>query len=677
MTSKYKPFDELKKSEKLTKARAEYGDAVSNDRSFQAQARKAYNFYAGNQYTQEEKSALEAAGRPALVCNLVKPTVELIKGVNDQNRVQARAIPTEKNDGFLADILNDCYEKIRHINNIVEQEDDSLENMVTTGKGFLAVDIAPDPKRPGEIKIPVVSVPVSEVRMDQNGSWLFWEKWVTLEDFAIQYPEAIKELDDILNGESVGDLTEFGADEDFSDTFGDTPVDEDYTNILDDGFYDKTKGLIKVIHKEYWVAYDRYYGVNPQTGEIEEFSKDKLPALKKMIPGFGYQKVKDKKVKWFQFTGHKVLYDGDSPIPFDGFSIVAGYCYKDKSKARIDYFGVVKDMIDPQREADKRWSQTLNLFLKQSQGGYFVEKGAIDNVKEWADTINAPGADTVVADGAIASGKIKEKRIPQLPTGSLQLNEFAQDLLKKISGVNPDLLGMDRGRQEPGVVIKMRQQQGLILLNNLFTSHKRMINAMAERIYAIIMKYMPESQIRRILGGGKNYEFRGDLIADLKNKVVAPIRKIKDLKYNIEISDAPENLTKTMSQLSIFMEMMSKGFPVDPKTVIEKLDITEAEKAHWIEYIGQKEQSASQSAQMQMQLKQQVDQGKLQIAQGNLKLNSEKIMTSQLLEKEKLEQKELTDRRNFDIELAKLDEQGRQMIMNLVQRLSLPMQLPQ
>jgi outer membrane protein OmpA-like peptidoglycan-associated protein len=373
-----------------------------------------------------------------------------------------------------------------------------------------------------------------------------------------------------------------------------------------------------------------------------------------------------------------VLFDGDSPIPYDGFSIVREHAYTDKSGDQVDYFGIVKDLIDPQIEADKRWSQTLNLYLKQSQGGYFVEKGAIEDATQWKDTINAPGEDTLVSDGAISGAKIKEKKIAELPTASLQLNEFAQDLLKKISGVNPDLLGMDRGRQEPGVVIRMRQQQGLILLNNIFDNHHRTIKKMAERVFAIIMAYMPNAQIRRILGDSKNYIFKGDLVADVKNKVVAPLRNIKDLKYNVDVRESPANMTKTMAQLAIFMDMMSKGFPVDPEVIIEKLDITQAEKTKWIEYVKQTQQSQTQSQQAQLQLKAQADQGKLQIAEKKLELDAQKGQAGTGMEMEKLRQKELEDRRNFDMELAKLDQEGQRMVMGLVERLSqAPMQLPQ
>lgn len=698
LTDRYTPFSKLPEEEKVSRAKRDFKRSIAADVLFQKAATKAYQFYAGDHYTRKEKLALKKAGRPDLVCNLTKPTVELIKGVAEQNKVKVKAQATEQNDGFLADILNDCYEKVKEIEDIEGQVGDSLENYAITGRGFVAVDIAPDPKRPGEIKIPVVSILPSEVRLDpackrddmSDARHIFWSKWITLEDFAIQYPD---KMDDVEEFVSAGNDDGISADAIGDDGMPmDTPDNEEYSFVLDDGgFYDKTNGHIRIVHMEYWDNYDRYYGVNPSTGEIEEFDSKNLEVLKQAIPGFQYETIKDKKVKWFQWACDSVLYDGDSPIPFDGFSIVGEFLYKDKSSGRVSHFGVVRDMIDPQREANKRWSQTLNLYLQQHQGGTFVEAGAILDEKHWNDTIKQPGADTVVADGAISGQKIMPKPVPQLPTGSFQMHELAKDLMKKVTGIDNDLLGVAHAQGEPGIVIKLRQQQGLTMLAKLFENHNRMQEQLAKRVYSIIMKYMPDSQIQRILGGSDRYKFRGDLVVDMKNNIIAPIRNLRDLKYNIDVEESPDNMTKTMAQLAVFIDMMSKGFPVDPKVVIGRLDLPEADKAEWLKYVEQTQQQQAQAAQLQnqtqqamMQMQAQRDQvfaqreaSKSQVEQARLQIDVAKMAGDQEIKRQQLAQEELDDRYDFTAEMAKLGLQERQLILDLIQRLAgAPMVLP-
>jgi hypothetical protein len=700
--NRFKPFEKLSDSEKLKRARQDFEGAISADVLFQKQARQAFRFYAGEHYTREELQELRNLGRPDLKFNMIKSTIELIKGVNEQNKIDVRAAATEQDDGFLADILNDCYDKIWEIEDIEMQADDALENNAITGRGFLAVDIAPDPKHPGEIKIPVVSILPSEVRIDpsckkddmSDARYVFWHKWISLEDFAIQYPDKVNEIEDIICGESQGDAISFETEsiDEFTGLPVDTPDDEEYSTELETGYYDKSNGHIRIVHQEYWSTYDRYYAWNPETKQLEEFDKENLKTLERVFPNFQYEKIKDKKVRWFQFTGKKILFDGDSPIPYDGFSIVNEFAYKDKSTNQITHFGVVKDLIDPQREINKRISQTLNLYLMQHQGGNFIEQGAILDQKHWDDTVNQPGEDTFVADGSIAGQKIMPKPIPQLPVGAFQMAEKFEDLLKKVSGVNPDLLGFSQNANDPGVVIKLRQQQGLTLLAKLFKNHHRMQEQLAKRIYAIIMKWMPDSQIQRILGGSDRYKFRGDLVADAKNGLIAPIRKLRDLKYNIDVEESASNMTKTMAQLAIFMDMMAKGFPVDPKAVIARLDLPEDDKKEWEQFVDQTQQSQAQTQQMQMQAQQeqmqlqgqmvqnqmQDSQFKAQQAQARLQLDAHDKSAQRMLDLKKLQQEELSDRYDFTADMAKLGLQEQDMLAKFIQFLSAQaMQLPQ
>jgi hypothetical protein len=678
--TRFTPFSQLTEGEKLKRAKRMLKTSVSTDSNFQSEAREDFAFHAGHQWNAEEKRVLEQEeGRPALTFPLVKPTVDLILGVDESNPVDVKAEPTEPNDEFLCDILNDATDKMMQIDDSDEQVDDAKENATICGRGFVSIDFAPDPKRLGEIRINVISIPSREIKLYPPGTDddpIFWEKWITFEDFAIQYPDHVEKLSDILGGEMMPGEIPGDTGGDVFDELDDDDEDSDYNTPLDMDYYDKGKRRIRICHMEYWETYDRYYGYNPLTGEIEEFEKKNLNVLKKRFEDFDYTTIKDKKVRWFQFIGDIVLYDDDSPIPFDGYSIVRCVAYKDKSKDSIQHFGVVRMMKDPQREVNKRWSQTLNLLMKQGQGGYFSEMDAPVDQQQWDESINAPGETTWVNKNAIAQQKFKEKDIPEFPQASMMMQEYSQDMLKKITGVNPDLLGIASDREEPGVVIRMRQQQGLVLLTRLFKSFKRMKKQLAERMYAIIMAYMPDSQLQRILGQSEKYIFRGNLVVDKENGFIAPLRNLRDLKYNITIQESPKNITKQMFELNTFLEMMSKGFPVDPKTVIEKLDLPASEKAKWVRYIEEGQQSQSQMMQQQNQMAQQQLMAKLQEIAERLKIDkrkvdvqAQKVRSDRDIKLKELAQEEREDKRDYVINLAELEQEERNFVLSLVEKL--------
>jgi len=235
--------------------------------------------------------------------------------------------------------------------------------------------------------------------------------------------------------------------------------------------------------------------------------------------------------------------------------------------------------------------------------------------------------------------------------------------MKKISGVNPDLLGQDRGRQEPGVVVRMRQQQGLTILAGLFRNFKRMRKEVFKRKMAVVQKYMPDSQLTRILGQNEDYVIRQGVIVDKKRGFLAPIRNVRDIEYNVKIEEGPNNLTKLMSELAIFLDMMSKNFPVDPKVVIERLDLSAGDKAQWQEYIDGKMQEAAETSKLAFQ-------AKVKAKEADLALQEKKIQADAQAKVMQLQQKEQESQRDHAVDIAKLDQEDQKLVMSMIEQLS-------
>jgi hypothetical protein len=254
-------------------------------------------------------------------------------------------------------------------------------------------------------------------------------------------------------------------------------------------------------------------------------------------------------------------------------------------------------MKDPQREINKRWSQALNMLNNQVQPGVFAEAETFVDERQAQASMKEAGGITYLNPGGL--NKMKERTVPTFPNAPMQMEQFSQDILKKITGINPDLLGQDRGRQEPGVVVRLRQQQGMTLLKPLFNSLNRMKKGLFKRQLAIVMEYMPDSQVLKILGQNDRYQvFRetGEIV-DTQNGMKANIREVRDLEYNIRAEEATGNMSKRMMELQALMEMQQQGFPVDPMQIIEKMELPESEKQRWANFITSQQQAQSQQQQ--------------------------------------------------------------------------------
>jgi hypothetical protein len=591
---------------------------VQTDATWQREALEDFNFRDGNQWTDQEKQILEEEMRPHLVFNLTKSSIDLIMGMNEDNRLKYRCAPVDPTDAFLCEVMNDIADWLYEANDFEEEEDAALESAAICGRGYVAIDFVPDPDRFGDVKMTLVDIPVHEVHSDpatrrpnwEDASYVCWDRWLSKEDFKMKFPKfPERKIDDLIEeGRSSGFFTGMGMPSDIWEEVIDVESDEmnEYSQPLDLNFYDRAKNMVRVVHMEYWQTYKRYFGYNPQTGEWTEFEGKNLKEIKEAhLDQFGedlvFETLTDKKVKWLQFIGDEILFDDDSPLPYKGFSICPMFAFKDASRRSNNHYGLVRLMKDPQKEINKRWSQALNMLNQQVQPGVWAETGAFVDARQAEMSMKEAGAITWVNSGALAGGQIKERTVPVFPNAPMQMEQFSQDIMKKITGINPDLLGQDRGRQEPGVVIRLRQQQGITLLKPLFKALNRMKKDLFKRMLAIVMEYMPTTQLLRILGQGDRYQVDKEtgMIVDTQSGMQADIRDIRNVEYNLKAEESPGNMTKRMLELSSFMEMMQAGMPVDPRIIVEKTDLPASDKARWLEYIDSQEQSAQQAQQEQ------------------------------------------------------------------------------
>jgi len=587
-----KPDDEKLKHARDLRAQSHYVRL-----SWLRDAQQAYAFKAGDQWTDAEREALEQQNREPMVWNYIHPSIELVSGVLTQNPIRVRVSPVEKSDGFLSDVVEKAVDWIDE-NQIDADatETEAFEDAVTTGEGYIAIDIQPRPDNPSEVQFIQDTVPVWQVRRDPWGRkadmsdsrYVIVERWVTLEDFKIRYPQHKQHIEEIFSTHTEG-ITD-------SDSYAYVGVDEGFD--ADFEYYDYDGRRVLICQMEYFEDYRRHFWVSPENpAETREIT----PEQAKLLPKSQTIAVMAKKVKWLHFAGGIILYDKDSPVYPDGFSIVPMFAYADKSKKRIEYYGIVKNLIDPQKECNRRWMQSIRMMANQGVG-LMGEVDAFVDLDQAQESWSDPDEITLLNPGGM--GKVQEKTANTFPDASVRMEEVSRAAMKHISGINPDLLGLPQERQEPGIVVRLRQQQGMTILSKLLRNYKRMKKALYKRKMHLVMKYMPDWQLQKILGETDEYVIQDGMIINKETNAVAPIRAIRDMKYNLKLEDAPGNMTKTMTELSVFIDMLSKGFPVDPDAVIDRLDISERAKLRWKKFVEEGKQNQAQAQQSQMQMQQ-------------------------------------------------------------------------
>jgi len=643
-------FEGLSKSGLLKEARKALNDAVSADSKFVREAKDDFGFRDGwGQWTTEEKRLLERDNRAALTMNILRPTVELVQGMYDDYRVRFFPVPVEPNDGPQCEVLDKVASVVYEDNDVISICDVTQESATICGRGWTYVDYYPDPRRPGFIHLDIGNASSLEVKVDpaarnkdlSDASYIVWPKWVRIEDFKVRYPEYAKHVENVMQS---GKMLKPFLDEPSNDTTGQydilpdaKEVLEDYTEPIDMNFYDARKHQVRVIHMEYWQNFKRYYRYSPEDGKFVEFDKSEIKSFEKLYPvlygvPFTYDTVTDKKVKWLQFLGDKIIYDDDSPIPYDGFSLVPCLAFADSSKKTPMHYGVVRPLKDPQKELNKRWSQYINLLNKQVQPGVFVEEGAFVDEKQGESSLHTPGDTTYLNEGGLE--KIKERSVPQIPVAALQLMEHSKEITRWISGLNENLYGFTGDTYQSSVVFQLRQSQGVTILRPLYKNFKKHDEEVYRRILAVVANVMQSAQIVEILG--QNFDVSNiDLTA------------LGDIQYNVDIEELPGSQTKKALENAAYIEMLQYGFPVDPTVVIDNLSISESKKQHWIEYIQQQQQAQMEQAQKQYEL----EMAKIQ---AKMKTDADKLGLDASVDSAKIEQSAIKAVRRHEIEKEQL-----------------------
>lgn len=642
-------------------------NAISGDTAFMKKAKEDCNFKDGKQWTETEKRILDAESRPALTMNVLKSLIDIVKGMYEDVRVRFYSAPVEPSDGPRCEVVDKVAGWVYEHYDIEEEIDEAVDSSTTCGRGWIAVDFDPDPKQPGYIKFNFNALPFSDIKIDpasrknnlSDASYIVWDKWLTAEDFKILFPRHAKHIEDVMDlgmmlGHSVASIMDDTGVYATQPQFYDELLD--YTQPLDMSFYDRSRKRVRIIHMEYWQTYKRYYRYVPDEQKYVAFDLSEKTAFEKLYPllygiPFGYETVMDKKVKWLQFVGDKVLYDGDSPSGYDGFSIVPCFAFQDVSKKTNMHYGVIRHAIDPQKEINKRWSQAIHWINTQVQPGVFAELGAFVDDKQAEASMREAGGITIMSEGALSGNrKIEERNVPQFPAAVMQMEQFSKDIVHHITGINLNLLGVEGQNYESGVVFQLRQNQGATILRPLFKQFKKMEEEIYRRVIHIVSNHMQPEQIYEILGADAERLMQSVDLKDLSN-----------LKYNVDVEELPGSQTKRMMELSVFIEMMQYGFAVDPNVVISKTNLPESEKQGWIKYIQDQQQAQAEAAQKQYEL----EMMKIQV---KMKTDTDKLQTGLGVDAAKLQQGGVKAVRRHEIEKERLANERRKMKLDFIAR---------
>lgn len=275
------------------------------------------------------------------------------------------------------------------------------------------------------------------------------------------------------------------------------------------------------------------------------------PAPQPTAPSYKHVDVK-KRCYYQAFLGKGLLQKEKMAIQGFQFKCMTG---KWDRRDRI-FYGMLRDMFDPQMWANKWLSQTMHIMNTNAKGGIMAETDAFVNVKkaedEWADNTKI----IWTKPGAISGNKIKERMAPPLPTGLGELMQFALSSLRDVTGVNLELLGQ-ADREQAASLETQRRQAAMTILATLFDALRRYRKDQG-RLLLQFSDLLPAGTLARILEKGQW-------------KYIPMVKDRTSEEYDVIFDETPSTPDQKQAIWQMTLSLLQSGVQFPPQVVITLL----------------------------------------------------------------------------------------------------------
>lgn len=532
-----KPISKMDPDAQYARLKKLYMDDYKGNSGWYKEAREDYAFESGDQWSEEDKEA----GRLYVTFNRIKPTVDVICGMEVTNRQEVQYIPRTTGGTFPqvdpqtqqpvppnptdddAEV-NEGYTEVarwaRDNCDAEDEESDAFRDTVICGMGWTesSVDYETDPE--GRIVIDRIDplemgwdCTSTKRNLDDAKRFSRTRRDIDISDAQAAYPDV-----------DIGDLHAAFVME----TASDGSIDHDREKARNYSNRDTKEQRAKVtqVIVEWCEVETKYQVFNPADNSTFTVDAAKLKKMKKLAEQTGIP-ITSSPVKqrcWYRAVlGAKVLELNKAPCEFSSaFRPITGY--RDRNKKQ--WYGIVRPMRDPQKWANKFFSVALEQIAKSGKG-LLAETGSfLDDKKAEAEW--AKNNITFTNVGAVSGRKITPKPQPPMLTGLSDLMAMSLQAIRDVTGVNQETVGL-ADRDQAASLEYQRRQAGTTILASFFDNLRRYRKEQGRVLLYMIRTYISDGRLVRILGESGTA------------KVIQLMKQPDTLRFDVIVDQAPSS----------------------------------------------------------------------------------------------------------------------------------------
>lgn len=564
-------------------------------------AQESNKFYKGDQWG-DQKEQLEGEGRAALTINLIQKFIDDLIGYQRQQRSDLKCLPVgESADQKLCDITNILLKVLVDQNKFEFEESTAFEDQVVTGRGFFGLHISQRDDIRGDLKIEsypsdqIVMGPHLKIDASDCEYLVKAQRW-SVDKLKAKYKDKANEIHDSYKNIELemmkhGDSELQYAGDNYSQGSFKIPV-----FMGDHVVYNKARKEILVVELE-----EKIY--IPVSVIYDSQSEDALSTfgwsasdLKQVltIPNIYVVDQEVQKMRITRCAGGTLLSDEYvADLPVDDFTIIPVY----GKKRGHDFWGKVESAKDPQKEFNKRISQSIDVVNFASLYGFFYDEGTFispGDENSFKNTANRPGFVQKVSSTQSLPVLIQGVKFPG---EMMSIADASENRLEKMISVEATRFA---GANTSANAIMQAEKSALVGNEFLFRNMKAAKKKLGEMMIKYAQKYYSPQRIYRLLSqqntkapfqvGQQSFDkyTEQDIIAFLQDKDMT--------KVDITVDETNWSPTQRIATLNILMDLSSKGFPIPPEGIIPFMDLPEDYKQQFQQAIMSQQQSQASAA---------------------------------------------------------------------------------
>jgi hypothetical protein len=471
-----------------------YYDAYRTWSTFYAEAYRDVRAYAGDNWTNQEKTYLQSQRRTVLELNRIRRIINLYSGFERENRKSIVVGPMESSDEDTAEQLSEVMQYVYDKSNAYQINSEAFDHMLKSGLAVIGIYI--DYNR-------------DKVNGDIKYYWkpfnaVIFDPYFTKRDLSDCDQAATR---DLLSKDQVKMMLPWISPKE---------IDDLPTGIRDNKY--QYLGVYRQYNSTYiakhLVTYDQYWKViqrpvkllvDLETGESTEWTGkgDDEAALQEILadePNVKVIETKKRSVELSIIVAGTTLYTGPDPTGLDDFPFrpVIGYFEPLIDTYEYKIQGVVRSMKDAQRLYNKKWSSLTDYNESVLNTGWIVRNGAVVD----PDMLYQTGQGRVVVlNREFTMQDIQPIRPAELPQTALAYSDRIEKDLVEIPGASDELMGISStgDSQVSGRLAQIRSSNGLKGNRGLFDNYEETLRQVGMLTLACIQKNYSAGKIKRII----------------------------------------------------------------------------------------------------------------------------------------------------------------------------------